>query len=280
MPSPAGRGGAEVPRPVGGEPPAGRRPRTLIATRRLGSPVSALVLVPGAWLGSWAWERVTPALRAAGHTVFPVTLPGLAEREGELTPAIGLMAHVRDVLELLVRNDLRDAILVGHSYAGAVVGGVARRAPERLRVQVYLDSLPLEEGASLIEQYAPEGRAAMYAALTSVRGARVWPMPEPLGVQAPVEGLAPSDLELLRHRGTPHPFLAFEERLAGPVSSGAPPRFAGISCVEDAPAAVAEKVEFLRGHPDWSYDALYTGHWPMLSTPRELARILDRIARS
>jgi pimeloyl-ACP methyl ester carboxylesterase len=242
--------------------------------------MASFVLVPGAWLGGWAWQRVAPHLEASGHTVYPVTLPGLAERAGELTPAVGLSAHVSDVMELIVRNDLRDVILVGHSYAGAVVGGVARRLPGRVRAQVYLDTMPLEEGSSLIEGFSPAGRSKFEAAVVNQRGTRVWPMPEPLGAQAPVEGLTQMDLSLLRIRGTPHPALTFEERLSGPVEPGPYPRSHAISCVESDAAAATEKAEFLSQHPDWTYSYLPICHWPMLSSPRDLFIILDEIAQS
>ncbi|HLY76366.1 MAG TPA: alpha/beta hydrolase family protein [Thermoplasmata archaeon] len=241
--------------------------------------MTAIVLVPGAWLGAWAWERVAPPLQSSGHTVFPVTLPGLSDRAHELTPEIGLMAHVADVLDLCRKQDLHGAILVGHSYAGAVVGAVARRAPERFRAQVYLDTMPLEEGACLLDGFGPAGRARFEAALTTSHGTRAWPMPEPLGAQAPVDGLTPADLDLLRRRGTPHPALSFEEHLSGPVSSGPYPKSLAISCVEDEKAAATERELFLKEHRDWSYHALFTGHWPMLSTPHALVSLLDQICR-
>jgi len=240
--------------------------------------MTTIVLVPGAWLGAWAWERVAPDLKSAGHTPIAVTLPGLAERAGELAPTTGLMAHVRDLLALADRHDLRDAVIVGHSYAGAVVGAAARRAPRRFRAQVYVDTMPMAEGQRLLDGFSPDGRAKLRDALVSVRGTRVWPMPDPLGAQAPVDGLSPADLSLLRERGTPHPAFTFEESLSGPIGDGPLPRHHAISCVgSDSPDA--ERTAFLAAHPDWTYDSLPTGHWPMLSTPRELAAQLDRIAR-
>jgi pimeloyl-ACP methyl ester carboxylesterase len=239
--------------------------------------VTAYVLVPGAWLGKWAWERVAPLLESQGHQVLPLTLPGLADRASELTPSTGLLAHVADVTGALRRHDLREVVLVGHSYAGAVVGAVARRIPERIGAQVYLDTMPLEEGACLLDTFDPAGRTRFERTLTQERGTRVWPMPQPLGGIAPAEGLTEEDLDLLRRRGTPHPALAYEERLAGPVAQARPPPSVGISCVEDEAAAKAEGPQFLREHPGWRYYSLPICHWPMLSAPRELASILTSI---
>ncbi|EQD81168.1 esterase, partial [mine drainage metagenome] len=165
------------------------------------------------------------------------------------------------------------------SYAGAVVGGVARRIPHRIRAQVYVDTMPLAEGASRLDGFSPEGQARFEGAVRTVHGTRVWPVPEPLGSQAPGEGLSPSDIDLIRSRGTPHPALVFEERLTGPVKRGPYPTSYAISCVEDDPAGVSARPAFLSTHPGWRYDHLVTDHWPRLSLPDDLAPRLDRIAR-
>ena len=217
-------------------------------------------------------------MKSAGHESHAITLPGLAERSGELSHSLGVMAHVRDVIAACERLDIRDGIMVGHSYAGAVVGAVARRIPERLSAQVYLDTLPLAEGGAWADGMPPERRANFERSLRIQNGTRVWPMPEPLGSQAPVDGLTQEDLDLLRRRGTPHPALTFEEKLSGKVSDLPAPRSHAISCVEDEAAAAAEKAQFLSQFPGWTYSWLPICHWPMLSSPRELAEALDGIA--
>jgi len=88
------------------------------------------LLIPGAWMGAWVWESVTQGLQKLGHHVYPITLSGLAEDDDSAN--ISLAIHVSNVLTLLQREDLRDAILVGHSYSGVVAGQVADRTSERL----------------------------------------------------------------------------------------------------------------------------------------------------
>src|SRR5829696_8049800 len=107
-----------------------------------------LVLVPGACLGGWAWREVAVRLRRFGHDVFPVTLTGLGERVHLASRDVDLETHIADVLGLLDYEDLRDAVLVGHSYAGVVVTGAADRRPERLNAVVYLDCSPLPAGTA------------------------------------------------------------------------------------------------------------------------------------
>jgi pimeloyl-ACP methyl ester carboxylesterase len=96
--------------------------------------MTAFVLVPVAWLGGWAWRDVTPRLRAAGHEVYTPTLTGLGERRHLARPDVDLDTHIQDVVNVLEYEDLRDVVLVGHSYAGIVVTGVADRAPDRPRL--------------------------------------------------------------------------------------------------------------------------------------------------
>jgi pimeloyl-ACP methyl ester carboxylesterase len=241
--------------------------------------MAEFVLVPGAWLGAWVWERVTPFLRSSGHVVHPITLPGLADRARELSPKVGIMAHVDDLIATCEDFDLEEAFLVGHNYAGAVTGAVARRIPETFAGQVYLDTMPLDEGAGLLDGFTEDGRAKFESEVKTVGGTRVWPMPEPLSSQSPVEGLTSADLTLLRDRGTPHPALTFEEKLTGPVQHPPYPPCHTISCVEGANAAAVERRAFLEQHPDWTYHWLPICHWPMLSSPSQLASVLDRIAK-
>ena len=91
------------------------------------------VLVHGAWHGSWCWKRVRKALRMAGHEVFTPTLTGVGERSHLNAPEVNLSTHIADVANLLRWEELNDVILVGHSYGGCVISGVADQMAERLR---------------------------------------------------------------------------------------------------------------------------------------------------
>src|SRR5215210_2100768 len=104
--------------------------------------MAACMLVGGAWLGGWCWQPVARRLREAGHEAYPVTPTGLGERSHLSNPEVDLDTHVTDVVNLVEFEDLRDVVLLGHSYAGIVVTGVADRIPERLSLLVYLDAGP------------------------------------------------------------------------------------------------------------------------------------------
>ena len=107
------------------------------------------VLVHGGWHGGWCWRRVADRLRAAGHDVWTPTLTGHGERSHLLTPDVDLDLHIRDIVAVFRFERITDAILVGHSYGGAVVSGVADAIPERIRHVVYLDVILAEDGEAV-----------------------------------------------------------------------------------------------------------------------------------
>src|SRR5258706_14439752 len=104
------------------------------------------VLVHGAWGGSWMWQRLAPVLRKAGHEVLTPSLTGIGERAHLASPSVDLSAHVADVLGAIRYERLSECVLVGHSYGGMVVTGVADRAPEAIKTLVYLDAFVPQSG--------------------------------------------------------------------------------------------------------------------------------------
>jgi len=114
----------------------------------LTSKSTTFVLVHGAWHGGWCWTKLSPLLRAAGHNVFAPTLTGLGERSHLLTRDVGLDTHITDIANVLEYEDLHDVVLVGHSYAGMVITGVADKAANRIAQLVYLDAFLPENGKS------------------------------------------------------------------------------------------------------------------------------------
>jgi pimeloyl-ACP methyl ester carboxylesterase len=113
--------------------------------------VATFVLVHGGGHGGWCYQLVARRLQAKGHTVYAPSLPGMGEHVKQLHPGINLDAHIDDVVALLHAEDLRDVILVGHSYGGMVITGVADRAMERVGHRVYLDAAYPQNGESLHE---------------------------------------------------------------------------------------------------------------------------------
>ena len=109
-----------------------------------------IVIVHGAWGGAWAFKKVEALLRQKGFEVYRPQLTGQGDRVHLARPEIGLNTHIDDVVNMILYEDLRDIILVGHSYGGMVISGVADRVPERIKKLVYLDALVPNDGDSVI----------------------------------------------------------------------------------------------------------------------------------
>jgi pimeloyl-ACP methyl ester carboxylesterase len=246
-----------------------------------------LVLVPGACLGGWAWHDVARHLRAAGHDVYPVTLTGLADRAHLAGPAVDLETHITDIVNLLDHEDLDDAVLVGHSYAGTLVTAVADRRPERLDAVVYLDTGPLPDGTAIVDVQSPAQREQQESTLLD---GWLWPVPDrqtlETGIFGSVAGLTDADFKLLADRGTPQPYATFTQPVR--LRSGPDPRIhrAAILCSDGGMSLAAVRDLIAAGDPraatfaddDWELHELPTGHWSMLSLPEPLAALLHELA--
>jgi pimeloyl-ACP methyl ester carboxylesterase len=110
--------------------------------------MATFVLVHGSCHGGWCWKKVTPLLRNASHEVYTPTLPGLGERSHLVSRDIGLDTHILDMIQVIEYENLNEVMLVGHSYGGLVIGGVAEKVPERIRRLVYLDKFPEKKSIS------------------------------------------------------------------------------------------------------------------------------------
>ena len=108
-----------------------------------------IVFVHGAWAGGWQYARVQPLLEQAGHTVYRPTMTGLGERVHLAGAEVGLSTHIEDIIKVLEFEDLREVVLVGHSYGGMVIAGVAERVPTRIGKLVYFDAILPEDGDSV-----------------------------------------------------------------------------------------------------------------------------------
>ncbi len=136
--------------------------------------MSTVVLVHGAWTGGWCWRMVRARLQSAGHEVYTPTLTGLGERIHLAQPDIGLDTHILDVINALEYEELRDVVLVGHSYGGMVISGVAEKVPHRIARLVYLDAF-VEAQLDLL---LPSARAMLEQLFWSgTDGWRVPPLP-------------------------------------------------------------------------------------------------------
>ena len=136
-----------------------------VAAQQAPSPRKAYVIVHGAWGGAWDWRRVDSMLTAQGHLVYRVQLTGLGERLHLASSGIGLATHIDDVVNTLVWENLRNVVLVGHSYGGMVITGAADRVPDRIGQLIYLDAFVPESGESVFS-FQDSGGVAFFRANT------------------------------------------------------------------------------------------------------------------
>ncbi|RSN77468.1 esterase [Streptomyces sp. WAC 05379] len=221
------------------------------------------VLVAGAWLGAWAWDEVAAELRAGGHGVHPLTLSGLAERQGE--PAPGQQTHVEDIVAEVERLDLRDVVLVGHSYSGVPVGQAAVRIGDRLSRVVLVDANVPVDGESFLSGWpSDEVRAAI------AKNDGFWP---PLTAdEFAGQGLTDEQTARIVDGATPHPGTT----LTGPAVmprplSEVPGSY--VKCLLDGEEPWGAAADLLKSD-HWTLVYMDTGHWPMFSQPHDLARCL------
>ena len=231
--------------------------------------------------GGWCWQEVARRLRNEGHYAYPVTLTGLGERAHLASPEIDLETHITDVVNFIGFEDIRDVVLVGHSYGGLVVTGTADRVPERISQLVYLDTGPIPYGTALIETLPPEARSYVERRVEELGEGWRFPMPPPeeLAAFGSLEGLDDARLETLRSRAVDHPFGTFTQplRLTNPAREGLPK--VGILCsfsLEEVRAIVESDNHLFRemASPSWRFVELLTGHYPMFSRPEDLAAVL------
>lgn len=230
------------------------------------------VLVHGAWHGGWAWQRVSSELRAHGGIVYTPTLSGLGERKNILSPAINLETHITDIVNLIEMEDLHDVILVGHSYAGTVIAGVADRIPQRLSKLVFLDALLIGNGESPFSVQPKAVQDLMKKSAEKDNGLTIpaWSA-ETFGVSKP------DDISWVNARLTGHPFRTFAQTLVlhHPYGNHLPLIY--ISCTVNQLPAIVPYAEKAKNSKEWKYYALKTGHDAMITEPVKTAALLESL---
>lgn len=226
------------------------------------------VLVHGTGHGGWCWQKVAPILRAAGSTVYAPTLTGVGDRSHLSECGVNLTTHITDVSNLLFFEDLDDVVLVGHSYAGMVITGVAAAAPERLKQLIYLDAYVPEDGQSEMELWPSDMRAEIESGAEDGDGRRPPPSPEMMGITDPTMA------DWVRRRVTPHPMATYTEAVPkGDARSASLPR-AYIACTEGPLTSLFGPFADKARTAGWVVREIATGHNAVLTAPEAVAKHL------
>ena len=237
--------------------------------------MATFVLVHGGGHGGWCYGRVARLLREAGHLVYAPSLTGLAERKHLLSADIDLDTHITDIVSLLDYEDLSDVILVGHSYGGMVITGVADRAGERIARLVYLDAAHPRNGESLAD-VAPGMMSLSQSELFVVDGVELVLSPESKAM--PLMGVTdPADFAWMISKITPQPWKTFTQKLnlKDEAAVRRLPR-TSINCSQALRSSEAGARERqLDGDQLFEID---TGHDLMITEPRAVADMLLQAA--
>ena len=236
--------------------------------------MTTFVVVHGAWSAGWAWKKMHPLMGALGHTLVTPTYTGIGERSHLAHAGIDLNTHITDILKVLEFEDLRDVILIGHSYGGMVATGVADRAAGRIAQLVYLDAFVPRHGDSLLSLTPADNRSRVLDGVRTQGGG--WRIPaNPLPSDTRTEDVAWST-----PRRVMQPLKTWEQpiELMGAVDTL--PR-SYIYCNKFGPGDVFRQfADRARVQPGWKYFEMDASHNPHITVPQELARLLDGIAQS
>jgi len=232
------------------------------------------VLVHGGGHGGWCYQRVARVMRSRGQEVYTPTLTGLGERAHLLSPAVDLDLHVTDVVKVLEFEDLRDVILVGHSYGGMVITGVADRATDRIAHVVYLDAATPTNDQSLVDVAGP------FITATRADGRMVdgmelvlYPGKDPMHFYGVTD---PEQIAWMEPKLTPHPWKCFEQKLRL-TNESAMRRIPQTHIVCSFHMTDSRRAE-LRAVSDGRVWEIDTGHDLMISEPEAVAEMLLRLA--
>lgn len=227
---------------------------------------ATFVLVHGAWGGGFVYAPVARILRGRGHLVYTPTLTGVGERSHLMQPGIDIGTHVQDIVNVFKWEEIHDAVLVGHSYGGMVISGVADQIPERISSIVYLDAFLPEDGQAIIDlRVTPEIIQQFVAARD--QGEQTIPFPPEFArdFKIPEEDL---------WKYMPHPLACFVEpvRLTGTYRSIKKKTFVWATGVNQGFKHFYERTQ---DDPSWNTEAIAAGHMVQLEAPEQTAEILE-----
>jgi pimeloyl-ACP methyl ester carboxylesterase len=233
------------------------------------------VLVHGAWHGGWCWRRAADVLRARGHRVFAPSLTGLGDRAHLFSKDISLQTHVADILAVIETEELSDFVLVGHSYGGFVISGVADTLRERVSRYVYLDgTVPPDMSPGASFSWAgfnpPEAREARLKSVQEQGKGVGLPAPPPSAFAV----TEPADVAWLQRRLRPMPLQTYIGTFTFKNSGSNGLTRTYIAATKPPYALLASTRNSISGDPSWSFTSIEAGHDSMVTAPDELAALL------
>jgi pimeloyl-ACP methyl ester carboxylesterase len=232
--------------------------------------MATFVVAHGAWSAGWAWKKMRPLMRAAGHELWTPSYTGLGERAHLAHAEVSLDTHIRDIVGVIEMENLNDVILIGHSYGGMVATGVADRARARVSQLVYLDAFAPVGGQAVFDLIPPDVAGKMRAgAAASASGYGIPPNPMP-------SDTAPEDADWAAPRRLPQPVRAFETKLTLSAELTLPRSY--IYCKRVGIGDVFGQFAARAKREDWRSFEIDASHNPHITNPGALTEILNQIA--
>jgi len=232
--------------------------------------MATFLVAHGAWSAGWAWKKMRPLMRAAGHEFWTPTYTGLGERAHLASPEVGLETHIQDILAVLESEDLRDVYLIGHSYGGMVATGVADRARDRIKHIIYVDAFAPKSGQSAFDLQQPESAAQRRESAKATGDG--WRLPT--GPMPP--DTSPEDAAWAVPRRKPQPIQTFEEKLKLSAEPSAPRTYiyAKRARPDDGFRPFLERAK----REGWRTYEIDASHNPHITAPDVLMKILNETA--
>jgi pimeloyl-ACP methyl ester carboxylesterase len=229
--------------------------------------------LPGAWMGAWSWQFVLERLKARGHDARALPFRGVGERAAELSPDIDNDVLLADTLDYLEREDLRDVVLVGHSFGSLIAGLVTDRAPERIAHLVIIDGGIPQDGQSIFGRIPKEIVAKRQKLVQQVNGVEVLPFAPPGSLIIDDPALA----AWTHQRLTPHPLACYTKpiRMHHPAGNGRPMTY--IACTRPRYPLSAGMHERVQAMSHIRFRPIEAGHNCIISAPDLVARELLEI---
>ena len=230
------------------------------------------LLIHGAWHGGWVWNEISDILRYQRYSVSTPTLTGLGEKKHLLSSKITIETFIEDVVNHIIFENLNNIILVGHSFAGSVISGVADRLKDRIQKLIYFDAMILIDGQKPFD-IIPKETVEQRIELAKKFGNNI-------SIPAPsADAFGVFDIKkslLLEEKLTPHPLSAFQSKLIlkNEVGNGIPLSY--IFCTKPVYKSLESSREVVR-KMKWPIFELNAGHDAMLTHPKETLNLLMKI---
>lgn len=237
--------------------------------------MATFVLVPGAWMGAWAWKKILRPLRLRCHNVYPITLTGMGDRAHLENREIGVETAIRDIINVIEYEDLTNVVLVGHSFAGKLIAAVQDRIPKRIRMLMFIDATRPRKTSD------PQGGSDEWSDLERSETVKIvnnegdgWKFPVTNDILKEIgSDLKGENFEWFSSKITPIPLkLLFDPITVSENYDRCSKSY--VLCTKGGD----DVEQIIKTGLDGKYRVIESGHWPMITRPEELVESMIELS--